>query len=331
MNATMQLMHAAGAQGQLGPGEFTSQSAVINFLVRKPLALCVMDEFGAFLKKVTSKSASIHEINISKILRSLWGTSFAPMPTAEWASRKMEIIQSPAISILGLSTSDEFHAALQGDSVDNGFLNRFLVLSTSIRGADREPDVRAVPESLATSLRALFEWKDHQAFLIIDNPKIVAEPDVLLWASPQALKAFQEFERLRDEQIDAEPGLAAYMARVGEIAIRLATIRAAARWGPGAKVDRSDMEWGAGLAWTAGKALADEARGYLPGNERNVYFEKLLGLIRRRVTPVKVRDIQQYLRGRLRAQEIRELLGAMVEIGEIVKTEDGCYRPADEV
>src|SRR5262249_9783694 len=103
------LIKAAGAQSHIGPGEFISMPAVVNFILRKPLALCLQDEYGAFLRRITNKKASGFENAISKILRTLWATSFSAMATPEWASREMKIIQSPAISILGLSTPDEFH------------------------------------------------------------------------------------------------------------------------------------------------------------------------------------------------------------------------------
>lgn len=104
--------------------------AVINLLLRQPLSLCAQDEFGAFLKRVNRRRASGFESNISKILRMVWGWSFEPMITPEWAGRKSEMINTPASSILGLSTPSEFYAALQGEDVINGFLNRFLVIST---------------------------------------------------------------------------------------------------------------------------------------------------------------------------------------------------------
>ena len=43
----------------------------------------------------------------------------------------------------------------------------------------------------------------------------------------------------------------AYLGRIAEMAVRLATIRAAGRGGPAAQVDLSDMEWGAGVAGIA--------------------------------------------------------------------------------
>src|SRR5262249_13147243 len=43
LEATMALMWAADAHGHIGPGEFISMPAVLNFIARKPLALCLQD------------------------------------------------------------------------------------------------------------------------------------------------------------------------------------------------------------------------------------------------------------------------------------------------
>jgi hypothetical protein len=124
-----------------------------------------------------------------------------------------------------------------------------------------------------------------------------------------------------DEQSDFRP----YVARAGEIAVRLATIRAAGRWARGASIDRDDIEWGIGVAWTAGQALASTAMDYMPENERRTWGDKILALIERR-GPMKVRDIQRHIRSALRSTEIKEILAASVEAGFIEWTVDGYRR-----
>jgi hypothetical protein len=71
---------------------------------------------------------------------------------------------------------------------------------------------------------------------------------------------YADFERVHEDYMDAHPDLKPYIARAGEIAIRLATIRAAGRWGPDAGIDLSDMEWGAGISWTAGRSAIPRNR-----------------------------------------------------------------------
>ena len=326
LEATMALMLAANAHGHIGPGEFISMPAVLNFITRKPLALCLQDEYGAFLHRITSKKASGFELSISKVLRTLWATSFTPIATPEWANRETKIIQSPAISILGLSTSDEFHGALQGEHVANGFLNRFLVLNSDLRTADREPELEpgTVPEQLSATMRTLYLWSGPESLLQIDNPEAVFTPEVLPWASGIAAASYRDFEHMRDEYMDEKSAFRPYIARAGEIAVRLATIRAAGRWGHGAQVDRDDIDWAINVAWTAGLALANTAMDYTPETERRTWSNKIFVLIERHGT-LKVRDIQMFIRGALRSAEIKDLLAQSVEAGFIEWTADG-YR-----
>ena len=78
----------------------------------------------------------------------------------------------------------------------------------------------------------------------------------------------------------------------------------------------SDIEWGVGVAWTAGQALAAAAQDFLPQNERGEMTEKILAYVRRK-HPVKPRDIQQFLKGRLRSKDIKDILSQLVEAGEV--------------
>jgi hypothetical protein len=324
LNSAMTLMTAAGAGGHLGPGEFMSMSAIISHITRKPLSLCVADEYGAFIARATHKKASSHETALSKILRTLWGTSFAPMAGLEWAQRELKAIQCPALSILGVSTADEFQAALQGDSVNNGFLNRHLMLESNLRSDDRDPEanLRQIPDDFRHRLRRLYEWTDPSKLMSIDDPEAVFEPEILPWTDDAAQASYFEFVRACDEYMDEHAGTKPYLARCSEIAVRLATIRAAGMLEHGGCVTKEDMEWGADIAWTAGQSLVAAAMNYTPGNERRNWYEKILGFVERRLV-VKTRDIQQHIHGALRSPEIKDILGQLVEAGHIVKTKDG--------
>src|SRR5262249_27392390 len=148
----------------------------------------LQDEIGVFLKSVTSRRASSHEAAVSQILRTLWGISFASMTSAAWATRKTAVFSCPALSILGISTPEEFYGALQGESVGNGFLNRFLTLVSEARATDADPvlDPGIVPQPLADELQRLHFWSGPGSLLQISNPEFNPTPDILPWASDAA-------------------------------------------------------------------------------------------------------------------------------------------------
>src|SRR5262249_37039412 len=208
---------------------------------------------------------------------------FASMPTPAWAQREMQLISCPALSIFGVSTPEEFHAALQGESAVNGFLNRFLALGSNLRVMDRDPESHPsrVPSTLSNALQALYLWSGPESLIQIGNPKAKLQPEILPWASEEAGNCYAEFTRLVEAHVDEHLGSGAYLARCAETAVRLATIRAAGRWGRGARVDLSDIEWGVGVAWPAGQAPAAARQDFLPHAERGGGAEKVPGDARR--------------------------------------------------
>ena len=274
---------------------------------------------GAVLRAATDRKAGIHERQVGELLRSLWGLSFATLSAPAWATiNTIKLVQCPAMSILGLSTPDEFAAALQGESIDNGLLNRFLALPSTVRVAEVDPslDPFVVPRHLADSLHRLYLWSGPESLMHIGNPEMAHTPDILSWASNQARDCYVDFSRMVESYTDEHPGSAPYLARCVESGIRLATIRAAGRWGRGATVDLDDMEWGVGIAWKATNGLATMAQDYLPQNERGELTAKIADVIRRRGLMGR-RDIQQFLKGRMDSKAIRGILDQLVEAGEI--------------
>lgn len=328
LNSAGRLLRAAGASDHIGPSKFFSQSAMVDMLEYKPLALCPQDEIGVFLKAITSRRASSHEAATSSILRNAWGLNFEPLYTPAWATRRTSQINCPAISILGVSTPDEFYSALQGDSINNGFLNRFLVLQSNVRVMDTTPIDPAVPDRLREALKALYIWSGPQSLLQINDPKIAYPPDILPWANDAAYAVYEDLSKTVDRKIDEQPIFEPYIARCGEIAVRLATIRAAGRWGPGAAVDASDMNWAGELAWKAGQAMMDAVVDQVPQTDRGEFADKLLAIIRRRRT-VKTRDIQRAMHARVRSAEIKDILHQLVEAGLIKRIAEGEYRATE--
>jgi len=112
-----------------------------------------------------------------------------------------------------------------------------------------------VPAGLADALHKIYLWSGPESLLQINEPTAAFTPDVLPWANRHASDTYLDLTRTVEQYSDDNPGKGDYLARTTETAIRLATIRAAGRWGRGAHGRRGDIEWGAGIAWTSGQAL----------------------------------------------------------------------------
>ena len=117
---------AAGAMDTIGPGDFASSRAVVNFVTRVTLSLCAMDEFGSFLHRINSKNAGHYERDITGELRKLWGISWSRYDSSETANTKSETVHSPALSIYGTATPQDFYTAVKSPDIGNGFLKSLL-------------------------------------------------------------------------------------------------------------------------------------------------------------------------------------------------------------
>jgi hypothetical protein len=333
------LMIAAGAQEHIGPGTFMSASALCNFVFRRPLSLCCSDEFGAYLAKLNARGASGHEREVTRVMRSLWGTSFTLFPTPEWADRETSQIHSPALSFLGTSTPDELFQALQGDAVENGLLNRFLVLRSDIRVGDTSPKLSPgkVPIDLAAKCCRLYRWHGTDAEMIDIKRPVEQQFTQLPWAAESAETEYLDFARMIDDRIEQDPALRAFFARAAETAIRLATIRAAGHGFRHAEITVQDVHWGAGIAWIAGQQLYLGAQGVTPITERGRWIERITDYVRGRNMVGKratVRTFQQHIRCKLKATEVREMIAQLVQIGHLHQEADGTLaviaKPAED-
>lgn len=314
LQAIKRIMKAAMLGNLLGPSEFISMPSVINFLQRQSLSICAMDEIGAWLKRLSNKNASSYEQSVSKILRTIWGTNFDSYLTPEWAQRASVEIQNPALSLYGVSTPEEFFEGLEGADIRNGFLNRFLVFSTGKKSADREPlNDGEVPQELALAIVTLRNrlWQvNPDAPPPIGAPR---EPKKMVWnggrGAWEALNA--ELERLKEDP-DKEP----FYARTGEIAIRLASIRAIGC--DRLEVEKEDMEWGAALAMWSANNMARVTSGYMAENENQKMYNRIIRFID--TAPgqsINRRALLQKLKGAIKARDLEELLKNAIDSGVI--------------
>jgi hypothetical protein len=286
--AAGKLLRAAGASHMVGADSFMSESAVYKFLERTPVSLCIQDEFGATLKKINISKNS-HEQNVSKVLRSAWGSSFDTLQTPEWAGldRNCIAIESPALSLLGISTPDEFFDALTSGNLSNGFLNRFFVyLANKGERQEHPPEEFTVPDDLAEKLQYIRTGGYQLATMaensgidededegekgegkskgkIKERPSMRPQPPIMKmqWARG-AEELFLAYWKEVEDRITGTAQLEHYIKRCPEMAVRLATDRALSRSSDGwfTRLERSDMEWGIAIVRPAGDQLAAWAR-----------------------------------------------------------------------
>jgi hypothetical protein len=319
------LLEAANAGVHAHLGDITSQSGFNRVMKNTPLSVVVIDEIAGFLGRITSPQSSYWERRLSGKLREQWSCSFGAIGTMTSAEYNDTRILCPAMSIFGTSTNAEFWSVLQGTEVDNGFFSRFLVLDSNLQAPDQDPPVNSfrVPQALGARLAELYCWDGNPlATARLSDPEARFEPRILPWADRDAKECYRELTQWVEREVDDDMSKQAYLGRIAEAAIRLATIRAAGRHGPRARVDLSDMEWGANVAHVAITAMMEQSANNLTQTPRGMFVDRLIHMIQRHGS-ISRRDLQRHVRGRYRTSEVNDMLSQAIEAGLIIKTASG--------
>jgi hypothetical protein len=302
------ILSAASLREHIGPAEFISMPAVINFLSRTPLSVCAMDEFGSFLKRINNRKASGFEGAISGMLRSAWGLSFKIMATPEWAGKQMEAICSPAMSIFGVSTPREFYDSLEGADVTNGVLNRFLIIESQQRPPEQRPVVSPddIPQSIVARLKAIYGR--HALGQLLQSKMMPAYEMLSIDEGAEQIRREMVVQLLADG--DANRALEPFLARTAENAIRLATIQAIGR--DSMTVEAGDMIWGRDFALWSTNRLAEGAGLYIADSETQVTANEIKRHLKGKGR-VRRYELIKALSFKYRARDLEDVLKMMIE------------------
>ncbi len=313
------LLGAAKMTQHIGPDEFMSMPALVNFMVRAPLSVCPMDEFGGFLRRINGKRASGFETSITRTLRTAWGVNFGSMSTPEWAGRASQNIHAPALSIYAASTMEEFYAALEGADIVNGFLNRFLCLTIDRRPPEVEPRLPTldVPRSIADRLEQLY---------IGGNPLLAAQRNIAdrpvgpveaPWTDDAAKATYRELVREVERVSDAEPERAPFLGRTAEMAVRLATIRATGIRPVAPAVTAADMQWGREVALWSANAMMVGADSHMAETEAQADANRILRIVRESGGRLIYRDLLRRLNHRMKGRDLQDVLKNLEDSGAL--------------
>jgi hypothetical protein len=320
------VMTAAKLGAHLGPSEFISMPALVNFIARRPLSVCAMDEFGAFMKRINSKRASGFEGAISKIIRTMWSASFAPYATPEWAQKESVNICAPSLTLYGASTPEQFYAAMEGASIEDGTLNRFLIIQGRDRAAERDPlhEPGKVPEDIISRLQGIYGVAGLMGSTWRNDPNTdpLASNAVrrLEWCADGSQARYEAFLAEIEAKSDADPFAAAFWARTAEMALRIATVIAIGRLDD-LQVRIADLEYGIELARVSAQIMQAGAAEYMSENYNQANAQKVLRIIKQRGGRIRRTEMLHALKHQIRARDLNELLSAMVESGHIERQE----------
>ncbi len=311
------IMDAAGLDKHVGPDQFISMPAFINFMKREPLAICPQDEFGSYLKRLGHKRANSFEVQVMTVLQQAWSSAGKSLRTPEWAQVPSERIFSPALSIVGFSTEEMFFEALQNKDVASGFLNRFLVFETLNRPPQQVAGInwKEVPLSITKQLKGIYNRRKvngNMTFLSTAKPgfcKIECSEE----AENCRMDLVREVESIKDDQSRD------LMVRTAEIALRLATI---VTIGIGSDIiELPEMQWAVRFSRWFAKRLVTLSKERIADTENQIMAHEVLRIIKRKANGaawVKQSDVLQALKHKYRSRDLDDVFKGLRAAGDII-------------
>lgn len=326
------IMKAAGLGHHLGPDDFSSATALIKHVLNRPLSVCPMDEFGAFLGKINARKASTHEKGMSSFLRKAWGASFAMLPTPAYAQVQSEEIEAPSLSIYGTSTPEEFFTSLQAADVDNGVLNRFMVIATTQKPAERDPeaDPGEVPPAIAAGLRAIAFHAGEFWAASANAARVSRVEHTLLWGEG-AREMYADLGAHVRGIVEASAAAASHYGRTVEMALRVATIVAIGR-SPDAVLTAADMAYGAELALWSAEMVRRASEDHMAASDAQALAKRIIRALRASGGKMRKRDLWRRLDHAARWQDVDGALKSLAESGQVERLalkQDGPGRPTE--
>jgi hypothetical protein len=284
-----------------------------------------MDEFGAFLKRINSRKSSGFEAAIAKWMRQFWGSSFKPQMGPEWAGRPSTPIYSPAMSVFGVSTKEEFYNSVEGGDIVNGTLNRFLLVVSDDEPAKRKPtaDLDSIPEDIVATIEGIYRRNPIATVCASNGP---CAYEVMTWGDGA--------EAIKDEMDGsikalATPPMRPFYARTIENAIRAASILALGRGSMA--VSAEDMAWGRDLAMWSAARMALECGLYISDSDNQAMAQAVKRVLKEKGPRTPAWVLKRALAHRYRRRDLEDVIQGLVESKEVWKDEpdiSGAGRPS---
>lgn len=321
LSAVGEVLHAAGLGKRFNTLKAFSVSALEALVVDSPCVVAVSDEIGEnVIDRMCNKKSSSHEKAMRGALLELWSRECgqSPFMTHKRADAASISVNAPAFSIFGASTPGAFYAALSTASVNDGFLNRFMLAMANPRSGAQEvdPAMRGVPAHIARGVAALVPVEAPNS-IPLDSAISSAPGRCLEWATADMRQVALDFEEAILADADAGDGLVKSLTgRVFEYAVRLASIHAVSRAGIHARVGIEDLAWGAAWARESAEHMIVQARSLMSASD----YEAKLNLIRnaiREAGTLGKRELLRQVRS-VSARERDDIIRHLIESGEIL-------------
>lgn len=148
-----------GGFGELVHGDgYTSDGAVFSVLQQAPAHIALIDEIGMMLEGSKSKGNHVGASALRSLMQmwsspsnQVWSKGYSRMGQTKKQKAETEIkpIYNPCLTIFGLTTPGQFYSQLSSKEINNGFLNRFLIVETNTPfGGHQDVPLMPIPSEI---------------------------------------------------------------------------------------------------------------------------------------------------------------------------------------
>lgn len=321
-------LYAAGLDRYLGGEELASSAGLITSLQRHPARLFQIDEFGKFLRDVLGKTAPAHKSSIWSEMTKLFTSASEAYIGAEYADQKARprvTIEQPCACVYGVSVPGTFWPTIEGGTLADGSVARFLVFLTEDDYPDRNK--HAVfgnpPEQLVETLKAIAAGvpdHDHGGNLAV---AMEATATINPYTVPETAAAAQALDDLRDEahellRTHRGTWATALFGRYAENAAKLALLAAVAGSPANPVIGIDHVAWGRAMAEHCIRTLMREADRLVSDSPVEARLKRILDIIRKagRINGNDFARKTQWASKR----ERDEAIDVLIESGQVVRT-----------
>lgn len=318
-----QLLLLSGGEKIHGSERVGSHAGIVNAVHESPVLLMQLDEIGRLLATMKDPRKAPHLYNCVTVLMQLYSSSGTIWKADAYAdSKKVKTIDQPHLVVYGTATPDSFWHNLSTENIGEGLVGRLMVFEG--RGYSigmQKPVASNPPPELLLAVRW---WLGFQPGGNLSSEHPV--PQVVPHSAEAETRYMQHVAGINQRRKTEDKLRAALWSRCGEKTSKLALLHACSRArGVPDRIEFQDVEFAVRMANWLTRRILFGCRDHVSENEHEGRVKRLLAIIGRdRVTLNQLTRKTQWLKGRERADIIRDLVGCgLLEI----ETESTGKRP----
>jgi hypothetical protein len=317
------ILENAGLKDYISGDRFSSGVAILRTLHDFPSRISHLDEMGLYLQSLTGKMAASHQKDIIKTLLEVYSSSGGTYHGQEYADnkdRKRFDIKQPNFNFFGTTTPSSLTKALNFEMLDNGTMSRILLVppfdeypDSQIPEADENPpedilkDVTDAASVVPAGIGNLTNLHHVSSSAVV--------PVMIKWEDA----AFDEYNKLKQWQIDCARRKDYLWVRFSEISLKIAMIEAVARNPISPVVSFDILKMSAELARWSFNFTAELLHKEVAENDIEAAHKRILKLIRDSGSDgMSSTQLAKACQG-LKARDRSEYLQTLLESGDIIE------------